>query len=249
MNTNKRKEIEKLVYDFLTIVDVNSNFVNRDFYEGLFASMDEKEFNEWVKDIGNTPEDTISVYQMPWKSVSLAQLEKASEFLNVPIEEYVYYRHLVDGVDIRTKYPVIVGYLNIKRLQQILDKKNQFTFDTKSTDYATGEVTKKSKVHHISNSEVYSLLIQNNEAALKEFFGPRSSNLEQKKEFNNDISLDGWVSLKDLTKSKDNNEAINTLDMYIIASGLRSDLLFDNNNDYKTPFRKEELRRTLSRKN
>ena len=161
----------------------------------------------------------------------------------------MYYRHLVDGVDIRTKYPVIVGYLNIKRLQQILDKKNQFTFDTKSTDYATGEVTKKSKVHHISNSEVYSLLIQNNEAALKEFFGPRSSNLEQKKEFNNDISLDGWVSLKDLTKSKDKNEAINTLDMYVIASGLRSDLLFDNNNDYKTPFRKEELRRTLSRKN
>ncbi len=46
MNINKRKEIEKLVYDFLTIVDVNSNFVNRDFYEGLFASMDEKEFNE-----------------------------------------------------------------------------------------------------------------------------------------------------------------------------------------------------------
>ena len=77
MNTNKRKEIEKLVYDFLTIVDSNSNFVNRDFYEGLFASMDEKEFNEWVKDIGNTPEDTISVYQMPWKSVSLAQLEKS----------------------------------------------------------------------------------------------------------------------------------------------------------------------------
>lgn len=246
---NKREKIRKLIYDFLTIVDVNSEFVNRDHYERLFEVMSDEEFNEWVKNMGKTPEDTITVYQMPWKSVSLDQLEKAADFIKVPIEEYIYYRHIVEGEEIRTKYPMITGYLNIKRLQQILDKKNQFTFDTKSTDYATGEVTKKSKVHHISNSEVYSLLIQNNEAALKEFFGPRSSNLEQKKEFNNNISLDGWVSLKDLSKDKTNNEAVNTMDMYIIASGLKSDLLFDSKNDYKTPFRKEELRQALSRKN
>lgn len=242
----KRQEIEELIYNFLSIVDVNSNFKNRDYYQGLFASMNDNAFNKWVKDIGNDLENTIQIHQLPWESVSLEQIKEAAEFLEVPLEEYVYYRHIVDGVEIRTKHPVGVGYLNIKRLQQILYKKNQFTFDTKSVDYGTGEVRGKSKVHHISNSESYMLLLQNSENIMKEFFGPRGSNLEQKKEMNNALATDGWMSLKNLSTEEAKNEAINTLDMYIIASGLKSDLLFNSPNDYKTPFTKEELRQRLA---
>jgi hypothetical protein len=196
--------------------------------------------------MGNTLEDTINVRQLPWESVTLKQIQDAADFLNVPLEEYVYYRHMVDGVNIRTKHKVPVGYINIKRLQQMLSKKNQFTFDTKSVDYATGEVKGKSKVHHISNSETYMLLLQNSKNTLKEFFGPRGSNLDQKKEMKNKIATDGWVSLKDMPKAEEKNEAINSLDMYIISSGLRSDLQFSNPNDYKTPFTKEQLRRDIA---
>ena len=81
---------------------------------------------------------------------------------------------------------------------------------------------------------------------MKEFFGPRGSNLEQKKEMNNALATDGWMSLKNLSTEEAKNEAINTLDMYIIASGLKSDLLFNSPNDYKTPFTKEELRQRLA---
>lgn len=246
MDKTKRNKIEKLIYDFLSIVDVNNDFKNRDYYEGLFASMDDVAFDKWAKDMGKTPENTITIHQMPWSSVNMKQLREGADFLKVPVEEYVYYRHFVKGEEVRTKYPVFTGYINIKRLQQLLSKKNQFTFDTKSTDYTTGEVTRKSRVHHISNSEVYMLLLQNNKEALKEFFGPRGSNLEQKKEMQNKISLDGWVSLKDMPKDTTKNEAINTLDMYIIASGLKSDLLFKSPNDFKTPFTKEQMRRNIA---
>jgi len=34
--------------------------------------------------------------------------------------------------------------------------------------------------------------------------------------------------------------------MYIIASGLKSDLIFKNDDDYKTPFTKEELRKEIA---
>lgn len=246
MTKDKREKIERLVYDFLTIIDVNSKFKNRTYYEDLFNSLSDPEFDEWAKNMGKTLEDTINVHQLPWESVTLKQINDAADLLNIPLEEYVYYKHMVDGVNIRTKHKVPVGYINIKRLQQMLSKKNQFTFDTKSVDYATGEVKGKSKVHHISNSETYMLLLQNSKNTLKEFFGPRGSNLEQKKEMKNKIATDGWVSLKDIPIAEDKNEAVNTLDMYIISSGLRSDLQFNNRNDYKTPFTKEQLRREIS---
>jgi|SRR5690554_3800570 len=245
MDKTKRKKIEDLIYNFLSIVDVNSKFKNRTYYVNMFAEMSDSEFDLWVKDIGKDLENTINVYQMPWESVSLKQLKEAAEFLKVPLQEYVYYRHFVEGVEVRTKHKVPVGYINIKRLQQMLSKKNQFTFDTKNVDYGTGEVKGKSKVHHISNSESYMLLIQNSKNTLKEFFGPRGSNLDQKKEMQNRIAMGGWVSLKDLPKEEGKNEAINTLDMYITASGLKSNLLMGEN-DYKTPFTKEELRRKLA---
>lgn len=246
MTHEKRIKIEKLVYDFLTIVDSNSKFKNRTYYENLFNGMDSDEFDKWAANIGNTFEDTINIYQLPWETVTLKQIRDAAEFLNVPLEEYVYYRHIVEGKEVRTKYKVPVGYINMKRLQQMLSKKNQFTFDTKNMDYATGEVKGKSKVHHISNAETYMLLLQNSKNTLKEFFGPRGSNLDQKKEMKNKIATDGWVSMKDLPKDEAKNDAINTLDMYIIASGLRSDLLFKNNDDFKTPFTKEELRKEIA---
>jgi hypothetical protein len=34
--------------------------------------------------------------------------------------------------------------------------------------------------------------------------------------------------------------------MYIIASGLKSDLTFRSDSDYKTPFTKEELRKEIA---
>jgi hypothetical protein len=246
MTNDKRDKIEKLVLDFLTIVDVNAKFKNRTYYEDLFRSMNDKEFDEWASNMGNTLEDTINVHQLPWESVTLKQIRDAADFLKVPLEEYVYYKHMVKGVDIRTKYKVPVGYINMKRLQQMLSKKNQFTFDTKNVDYTTGEVKGKSKVHHISNAETYMLLLQNSKNTLKEFFGPRGSNLEQKKEMKNKIATDGWVSLKDIPSTESKNEAINTLDMYIISSGLKSDLTFKNSTDFKTPFTKEMMRKDIA---
>ncbi len=246
MTKDKRDRIENLVKGFLSIVDVNSKFKNRTYYEDLFRSMNDDEFDKWASKMGNTLEDTINIHQLPWESVTLKQIRDAADFLNVPLEEYVYYRHMVNGVDIRTKHKVPVGYINMKRLQQMLSKKNQFTFDTKNVDYTTGEVKGKSKVHHVSNAETYMLLLQNSKSTLKEFFGPRGSNLEQKKEMKNKIATDGWVSLKEMPVSDSKNEAINTLDMYIISSGLKSDLIFKNSTDYRTSFTKEMMRKEIA---
>lgn len=245
---DKRDKIEELIYDFLSIVDVNSKFKNRTYYEDMFDMMTIEQFDDWVKDIGKTMEDTIVVHQSPFEAVSLKQIEAAADFLDVPLQEYVYYRHLVDGVEVRTKHKVPVGYVNVKRLQQLLSKKNQFTFDTRSVDYATGEVRGKSRVHHISKDESYMLLLQNSKETLRELYGARGSNMDQKKYMQNKIATDGWVSSKDMPANEGANDAVNTLDMYIIASGLRSDLLFNNTNDYKTPFTKEKLLRELARK-
>jgi hypothetical protein len=46
MTEDKREKIKKLIYDFLTIVDVNSKFKNRTYYQDLFNSLSGKEFDE-----------------------------------------------------------------------------------------------------------------------------------------------------------------------------------------------------------
>jgi NADH dehydrogenase/NADH:ubiquinone oxidoreductase subunit G len=231
LSKNKRTKIEGLVLDVVKALD-NQKMENYRRYEALFKTMTDTEFEKWARSMGHELDDTIQLYQLPFEEMKMPQIKKAAEVLEIPLEEYIWYRH-DDPQGIRTKMKVPVGYVHIKRVQQLLAKKNKYAFDTEETQLKTGQVTGESKVAAISDPESFALTAINANKALEEFLGPRADAQKSKQEIYSQISRDGYATLDDKTKDPTQSTTLNTINTYLLASGFSSDLL---SSSLMTPF-------------
>lgn len=117
----------------------------------------------------------------------------------------------------------------MKRMQQMLSKKNVFTIDMNQRNMKTNQVTAESKSGRISDVECMSLIANDCDNVLKEVFGGRSDDSVAKEEMIKRINRDGYVSLKDLPSDVKNKQTLNTVDVYFLGSGLKSDLITPTN--------------------
>lgn len=238
---DKKKQIRDLIYRFLTIVDINSKFVNRDYYEKFFDTVSDDDFIKWADKIGTEIDATITVTQLPFEEASLEQIKEAMEkILNVPLEEYVYMKHIKDGTEIKTKYPVPVGYISIKRMQQLLNKKNKYSIDNTQRNYKYGQVTGDSRVGHMSDNEFYALITQGAKHIVSEIVGPRSDDEKMKQFMYKKINNDGYFSMTEAESESARSQ--NTSLSAWIAYSLSSGIILESSNDsllsknYKTDF-------------
>jgi hypothetical protein len=224
----KRDKIEKMVLGVVKRLD-NSKMLNYKRYEAMFASMDESEFEKWAKTKGRELDDTIQIFQLPFEEMKMTQIKSAADFLGVPLEEYVWYRHS-DAEGVRTKMRVPVGYIHIKRVQQLLNKKNRYALDTEDTELKSGQVKGESKVASISDPESFALVATGAKNALKEFMGPRADNQSKKLSLYRQIARDGFATLETMEEDSDISKSttINTMNAYLLASGIKSDLVNDS---------------------
>jgi hypothetical protein len=235
----KRNKIENLVLGVLKKMD-NSKMANHNRYEKMFELMTDKEFEKWAEGMGHELDDTIQLFQLPFEEVKMPQIKAAADFLKMPLEEYIWYRHN-DADGIRTKMRVPVGYVHIKRVQQLLAKKNRYAYDVEDTELKSGQVKDDSKVASISDPETFFLTVLNADKALEEFLGPRSDNQSKKNEMYRQISRDGYTTLEGMEKDITQSTTLNTLNTYLLASGIRSDLVV---NSLKTTYTvDQELRK------
>jgi hypothetical protein len=227
----KRERIEALVLGVLKRMD-NAKMLNYNRYKAMFAAMSDEQFSKWASGIGKNLDDTITMTQLPYEEMKMTQIKDAADFLGIPLEEYVYFRHF-GPKPIRTKIPVPVGYAPIRRVQQLLSKKNRYSFDNEDVGLKDGQVKGDSKVASFSDQEVYSLAAIGADKAIEELLGPRADSQAKKLEMYKDISRDGYVTLNDLEKNvgddRDRSTTLNTLDVYMLASGIKSDLITSNN--------------------
>ncbi len=224
--SEKRKKIEDLVLGVVKRLD-NSKMENYNRYSKMFKVMNDNEFQAWAKTMGNELDDTIQIFQLPFEEMKMTQIKSAADFLGVPLEEYMWYRHN-DPEGIRTKIKVPVGYLHIKRVQQLLAKKNKYALDIEDTELKTGQVKGDSKVTSISDDESFALMAINADKALEEFLGPRADNELKKMEMYRDIARDGYATLDKLTSDITKSVTINTLNTYLLASGIKSDIMTES---------------------
>jgi hypothetical protein len=225
LNKSKREKIEKMVLGVVKRLD-NSKMMNYKRYESMFASMDDGEFERWASGMGKDLDDTIQIFQLPFEEMRMVQIKSAADFLGIPLEEYVWYMHN-DPEGIRTKMRVPVGYIHIKRVQQLLNKKNRYALDTDETELKSGQVKGESKVASISDPESFALVALNAENTLKEFLGPRADNQSKKLSMYRQIARDGYATLENMRDDEDISQstAINTMNTYLLASGISSDLV------------------------
>lgn len=222
----KRKEMENLIYKVFSTLDPSE--VNTNKYKAMFSSMSDNEFDKFFKNLFANEELYLVLDIVNYeRDLTIENIEAAAKVLDVPLMEKVAMPFVNGNTDspVLTKYEVPVGYLHIKRMQQILSKKNTTSTDISSRSALTGQVVNKDKNARESDAETFSLVTLGAEASLRELLGPRADDMTMKTEMYSEVSKKGYVSLDELTNNVENKTTLNTVDTYLLGCGIKSDLI------------------------
>lgn len=228
LKKSTRKEMEQYVYDVYDKFDPSGK--NTTIYKKLFSGMNDKEFEEYAVQMFN---DHTLFHCMEMEGYvnepTMDTIEAAAKVAGVQLYEYVAYPYMSKNPDepFVTRYPVPVGYVHIKRLQQMKRKKNSTSTRIDQRDAKTGQVIGHDKNSRSSDNENYSMMVYGAKEGVKEFMSFRADDMKMKSEAYSDIYKNGYVDMNKLTNDVANKKTLNTLDVYLTSMGLRSDLIQD----------------------
>lgn len=222
----KRKEMESLIYDVFSALDPSGT--NTAKYKAMFSKMSDNQFDNFFKELFKHEERYLILDIVDYEhSVSIENIENAAKVLGVPLMEKVAMPFSNGDKDKPsvTKYEVPVGYLHIKRMQQILSKKNSTSTDISSRSALTGQVVNADKNARESDQETFGLVALDANDILRELMGPRADDMTMKTQMYSEIAKKGFVSLDELTNNVENKTTLNTVDMYMCGMGIKTDLI------------------------
>lgn len=222
----KRKKMEELIYKFFDAFDKSGK--NTKKYKELFQPMSNTQFDNYFKAFFADENAYLILDICDYEySITLEDIERASKVINVPLFENVYCPHLTMDREhvVVTKEPVPVGYLNIKRTQQTINKKNGISTNIDRRSTLTSQVTGADKNGRESDLENTMLVSMGLENTLRELNGPRSDDMVMKQQMLQDIATNGYVRLQDLDSDVTNKTTLNTVNVFLLGMGLNSDLV------------------------
>lgn len=228
-----RTQIEKLVYDVFDKLDPSG--VNTVKYKNMLSTLSDKEFESWMKKFLANPDEQFIMDIIEYETdIKLENCEAAAKVLGIPLTERVFLPHLtMDKKNvIVSKEKCIVGYINPKRMQQLLYKKNGLALSNEHVSHITGQVIGDDKHARDSDIEAAMLLSVGAEKILQEFHGPRADDPVMRRETAQKIAEKGFVALEELNSDPRNKTTLNAVGMYFLTMGLEHDLL---GNTYQLP--------------
>ena len=225
ISKDKRKKVQDLVLTFMGAIDRTG--ANADRYRELFAGMSDAQFEQWAKQLMSDEEANFYLEVVPYKNEpKLEDIEHAARLVDVQLHQYVYFRHDgAKGEPVRSRVKVPVGYLHVRRLQQILSKKTGYSTDTSKRNQVTGQLSGDSAVGRLADEEVYALKTVGADATLRELLGPRADNRDKRLGMYQAIERDGYVQYGNLRGDSRNQPGIGYMDTLLLAAGLKSDLV------------------------
>ncbi len=223
----KRKQIEDNTLNVLKLWDPSG--VNAEKYREFFRSMNDEEFTKWANEFFKNDDEQYHVEVEAYEyEPTIETCELAEEYMGESLYQYVALPF--DGVDedgnvAVTPYPVPIGYIHMKRTQQMVAKKNTMSLHADSRDAKTGQVIGDDKNGVMSDMENISLIATGLDKTVEEFGHARSDNMKAKAKMLEKIQNDGYVKLSDLGNKTVDRTAINTLDVYLLSAGIKSNLI------------------------
>jgi len=224
----KRKEMEKMIYDVFTALDPSGR--NTEKYQSNFSKMSDAQFDSFFKKLFANEDQYLILDTVDYENdLTIENTEKAAKILGIELFEKV----VMPFVNHDTKNPVVtkfeipVGYVHMKRMQQMLSKKNSTSINIGTRSPLTGQVTREDKNTRDSDVENFAFVTLDAVDTLRELMGPRSDDMVMKAEMYSQISQKGFVSLDTLTNDVENKVTLNTVDTYLIGMGIKSDLVTD----------------------
>ena len=233
IDKKKRKEMEDLIYGFFDLFDPTGR--NTEYYRNKFKAMDDNQFDKYFKLLFAQDDPYLTATMVDFENpMEIDNIEKAADFLNVPLFEKIVlpYASPDPNNPIVTKHECLVGYLNMKRLQQINFKKLGLSTDVNERNMITGQVTGHDKNSRNSDAETSSMLAYGAKESLKEFMSARADDMVMKRQMNQQIMKNGYVAMEDLTDDITNKTTLNSAAVYFLGAGLMNDLV---SKDYVLP--------------
>ena len=238
MDQNRLKA-ERLVYEVMDALDPSGE--NSDFWKEEFSKMSDTQFKNYISN--HYP----FYYQVKaFKEPTMDQIDKALKVLNIPLLERVYMPYKYkdkDGNPIKTAECLVI-YLPVKRMKQLLTKKNGMSLSSDSRDMRTGLLTGVDKNGKESDREFESLAISGLYDTMKEFSRPRADSMNDKAVMNNTIKVLGQVSLNELPDDPTDSLSKNLLNAYFLGAQLYTNVV---NVDYMTPYTLSEKTKKIER--
>lgn len=221
-----RKEMEDTIYIFFSKFDKSGR--NTRHYKEMFQPMSNAQFDAFFKALFANPDAFLILTIVDYEAtITLDDIEDAAAVINVPLFEYVYMPHL--SMDkkhtIVTKERVPVGYINIKRPQQTISKKNGISTSIDSRSALTNQVTGGDKNGRESDLENTMLTSLGMTKTLEELNGPRSDDMVMKQQMLHDIAMNGYAEMGAMESNLDNKTTLNTVNAFLLGMMIDSDLV------------------------
>ena len=203
---------------------------NSTWYKEKFRKMSDDQFYEFFK------QEFPCKFQMKLFEIepTLDKVYNALEkVLKVPVMEDLYMPFIYrdpNGNPVKTNYKALVLYVPMKKMKQFVSKKNSMSINTVERNNKTGRLINKDKNGNTSDREFECMAVMGLEKCMREFSTYRADSMQAKTEFYNTINTKGMVSLDDVDVSKDDSIARNTMNAYLIACHINSNLI--NIGDY-----------------
>lgn len=239
MAVANREYIEKLIYDTYDALDPSGT--NSAKYRNMLSGLNDQEFEKFMKDFLKNDEEQFMLDIVEFEhDLNMDRCEKAAKVIGIPLMEYVYMPWLTMDKKhvVVSKEKCLVGYINVKRPQQMVHKKNGISVSNTKVSALTNQVVNKDKNARDSDIEASMLVALGADKILQELHGPRSDDPVMKREMNQSIAMKGYVLLDDLNNLPMNKVTLNTVNTFLLSMGLKSDLVTDS---YILPKTSEEL--------
>lgn len=229
----KRAEVEKFIYDVLDAADVTHT--NSDYYKALFANMDNNQFYRFFQ-----KRMPIRFHQSAFKvEPKMYEIVNAFKIMGVPLFEEVnlpyLYRDTKTGSPVRSKECLVV-YLHIKRMKQMISKKNSTAIEIADRDMKSGLLINKDKGGKESDFEFATLAINGLDHTIDEFARVRADSMKSKEEMYNIIATKGEISEGEICPEKDESLAAKMLYTYLLGANVISNVSGAENDGYLTPY-------------
>ena len=176
------------------------------------------------------------------------EIDKAFKVLNVPLYEEVNLPYLYKdskGRPIRSKSAMIV-YLHIKRMKQMLSKKNSISLSIAERDMHTGLLTGHSKTAKTSDREEEVFAILGLDANMDEFSRIRADAMQSKEQMYSTIATTGMIKAGEIIPEKDESLAKRMLYVYMLGANVCTNLIGEDNgyiNPHTLKNKKQQLER------
>lgn len=216
-----RSELESDIYELMDDMDPTGK--NTERMRNFLKAMDDRTFYKYMDEFFDNDKKLFPVgYEAYNNPVDMNFCHAVAKKQGVPIYERVYRPYLNGDTEDPpgTVQPIMVLDVPVKRLKQMAQSKNHVSTSANKRDPKTGQVTGEDRTARVTDVEAFSLLSMGQYHAAQEFYGPMGDDMEAHYEMMRLIQRDGEVELKDLPNDPLNKVTLNTINVFMLGSGL-----------------------------